>query len=83
LVNTGFHGSITKFARRAPNLFRDAKWISGAGRALSCDQKRVSQALIWLRTDFHAVRRFHATGGGSTIRTLVRPLAIAENNGGT
>src|ERR1700677_1194856 len=83
LLTTGFHASMTKFARRAPNLFSDAKWISMAGRALSCNQKRVSQALIWERTDFHAAVRAQATGGGSTIRTLVRSPAIAENNGGT
>src|ERR1700734_3533929 len=83
LVSAGFQASMTKLVRRAPNLFSDAKWIEAAGRALSCNQKRVSQALIWERTDFHAAVRAQATGGGSTIRTLVRSPAIAENNGGT
>jgi len=70
LPTTGFHASMMKFARRAPNLFSDAKWISAAGRALNCNQKSVSQALIWERTDFHPMRRAQARGGGSTIRTL-------------
>jgi hypothetical protein len=83
LLTTGFHASMTKFARRAPNLFSDAKWIAGAGRALSCNQKSVSQALTCERIDFHASRRAQATGGGSTIRTFARSPAIAENNGGT
>src|SRR3984957_19098890 len=82
LVTTGFHASMMKFARRAPNLFSDAKWIAGAGRELSCIQKRVSQALILERTNFHASRFVQAMGGGSTIRTLGRSAAIAENKGG-
>ena|SRR6476646_5624139 len=83
LVTTGFHASMTKFARRAPNLFSEAKWIAVAGRALSCNQKRVSQALTWERTDFHAARCAQETAGGSTIRTLFWLPPIAENNGGT
>jgi len=34
------------------------------------------------RIAFHALRRDHATGGGSKIVTFVRSPAIAENNGG-
>jgi len=44
LVTTGFHASMTKFARRAPNLFSDAKWIAGAD-ASSAATKRECRRL--------------------------------------